>query len=90
MPYKTSKYTAQQNSEFAMRCLEVLDSNPNAMSIAEIQMSDIALRNVTSQKLSRVLSHLIEMGMAQKAKDKSSGHMVYKSTAVMKDQGYEV
>ena len=26
----------------------------------------------------------------QKAKDKSSGHMVYKSTAVMKDQGYEV
>lgn len=90
MPYKTSKYTAQQNSEFVMRCLEVLDNSPNAMSIAEIQMSDIALRNVTSQKLSRVLSHLIEMGMARKAKDKASGHMVYKSTAVMKDQGYEV
>ena len=73
-----------------VRCIDVLENSPEAMSIAEIQMSDIALRNVTSQKLSRVLSHLIEMGMAQKAKDKSSGHMVYKSTAVMKDQGYEV
>ena len=90
MPYKTSKYTAQQNSEFAMRCLEVLDSNPNAMSIADIQKSDMVLHDVTSQKLSRILNHLVEFGVIKKTKDRASGHMVYKSIKVMEEQGYEV
>ena len=90
MPYKTSKYSKQQNSEFTMRCIEVLENNPEAMSIAQIQASDLVLHNITSQKLSRVLNNLVEFGIIKKTKDKASGHMVYKSTTVMAEQGYEV
>lgn len=90
MPYKTSKYSTQQNSEFTVRCLEVLENSPEAMSIAQIQASDMILKNTTSQKLSRILNHLVEFGVIKKSKDKVSGHMVYKSIKVMAEQGYEV
>lgn len=90
MPYKTSKYTAQQNSEFTMRCIDVLENSPNAMSIAQIQASDMVLHDITTQKLSRILGQMVEMGFIKKAKDKASGHMVYKSVSVMREQGYEV
>lgn len=90
MPYKTSKYSTQQNSEFTVRCLEVLENSPEAMSIAQIQASDMVLKNTTSQKLSRILNHLVEFGVIKKSKDKVSGHMVYKSIKVMAEQGYEV
>lgn len=36
MPYKASKYSAQQNSEFTVRCIDVLENSPEAMSIADI------------------------------------------------------
>lgn len=90
MPYRTSKYSAQQNSEFTVRCIEVLENSPEAMSIAQIQASDIVLHDVTSQKLSRILNNMVEFGLIKKCKDRASGHMVYKSTKVMAEQGYKV
>ena len=90
MPYKTSKYSAQKNSEFTVRCIDVLENSPEAMSIADIQKSDMVLHDVTSQKLSRILNHLVEFGVIKKTKDRASGHMVYKSIKVMEEQGYEV
>lgn len=90
MPYKTSKYSKQQNSEFTMRCIEVLENSPEAMSIAQIQASDLVLRDITSQKISRILNNLVEFNIIKKSKDRVSGHMVYKSTNVMAEQGYEV
>ena len=44
----------------------------------------------TPQKMARILGHLIEMGNVVKAKSKSKNRMVYKSLAVMRDQGYDV
>ena len=90
MPYKTSKYTTTQNGEFTTRCIDVLENSPEAMSIADIQKSDMVLHDVTSQKLSRILNHLVEFGVIKKTKDRASGHMVYKSIKVMAEQGYEV
>ena len=90
MAYKTSKYSAQQNSELTVRCIDVLENSPEAMSIADIQKSDMVLHDVTSQKLSRILNHLVEFGVIKKTKDRASGHMVYKSIKVMEEQGYEV
>lgn len=50
----------------------------------------MVLHDVTSQKLSRILNHLVEFGVIKKTKDRASGHMVYKSIKVMAEQGYEV
>ena len=90
MPYKISIYSTQQNSEFTVRSIDVLENSPEAMSIADIQKSDMVLHDVTSQKLSRILNHLVEFGVIKKTKDRASGHMVYKSIKVMEEQGYEV
>lgn len=90
MPYKTSKYTTTQNSEFTTRCIDVLENSPEALTIDQIKQQDIVLNNLTTQKISRILSHMAEMGFVKKCKDRVSGRMIYKSTSVMIAQGYEV
>lgn len=90
MPYKTSKYTTTQNSEFTTRCIDVLENSPEALTIDQIKQRDMVLNNLTTQKISRILSHMAEMGFVKKCKDRVSGHMIYKSTSVMMAQGYEV
>lgn len=90
MPYKTSKYTTTQNSEFTTRCIDVLENSPEALTIDQIKQRDMVLNNLTTQKISRILSHMAEMGFVKKCKDRVSGRMIYKSTSVMIAQGYEV
>lgn len=90
MPYKTSKYTTTQNSEFTTRCIDVLENSPEALTIDQIKQRDMVLNNLTTQKISRILSHMAEMGFVKKCKDRVSGRMIYKSTSVMMAQGYEV
>ncbi len=85
------KYTAEQEGMFKIRVLDILNNSENSLTIDEIKMQDpINLSGVTSQKLSRVLGSLIDMGLAKKGKSKSTNRMVYKAVSKMLEQGYEV
>lgn len=88
--YKTSKYSASINQELEFRVLDLLVNSENAMSIQDMQRSDIILAHHTSQKLARVLGKLIDMGFIRKEKSKSTNRMMYKSVSVMIAQGYEI
>lgn len=86
---KTHKFSAAKESEFRVRALDVLNSSDNAMTIEQIQNNDMVLRALSSQKMSRVLGYLVEMGFVRKAKSKTLGRMVYKTVSKMREQGYE-
>ena len=73
-----------------MRILSILNESEEAMTIDEIKSQDMILQPLTSQKMARLISNLIEMGFARKGKSKSLGRMVYKAVAVMIRQGYDV
>lgn len=85
----SSKYSQEQNSEFAVRAMTVLNENEEALTIDQIRNSDLMLLNVTPQKMAKVLNEMVESGFVQKTKNKS-GKMIYKSVAAMVSQGYEV
>ena len=91
MPGRVRKYTPTQEGEFKIRVLDILNNSETSLTIDEIKAQDpIVLGPVTSQKLSRVLGSLIEMGLAKKSKSKSMNRMVYKAVSKMIEQGYEV
>ena len=83
---KTSKYNKQQTMEMEGEVIYILSHCPNAMTIDEIQAASFTLGNVTSQKIARILGHLIETGLVAKAKSKSKNKMVYKSLATLVEE----
>ena len=83
---KTSKYNKQQTMEMEGEVIYILSHCPNAMTIDEIQTTSFTLGNVTSQKIARILGHLIETGLVAKAKSKSKNKMVYKSLATFVEE----
>lgn len=83
---KTPKYNKQQTMEMEGEVIYILSHCPNAMTIDEIQAASFTLGNVTSQKIARILGHLIETGLATKAKSKSKNKMVYKSLAAFVEE----
>ena len=89
MPGHVSRYNDKLNHQITFDTIEVLDASPIAMSISDICAARISLHGITSQKMARVLNELIEKGFVKKAKSKS-GRMMYKSTAVMESQGYDI
>lgn len=76
--YNKPKYTAAQSQEIKMRALEVLVNSTIAMTIDEIQKTDLCLTNTTSQKIARELGDLAEFGLIEKIKNKA-GRMTYMS-----------
>lgn len=86
----TRELSTEKEGELRMRTLGVLADSPEALTIDEIKSRDFVLQPYTTQKMSRVLAHLIEMGLVRKGRSKSLGRMVYKSVAVMVEQGYDV
>lgn len=92
MPGRVSKtkYSTVQEGEFRFRVLDILNNSDEALTIDEIKSQDMILQPLTSQKLSRVLGHLIEMGLVKKAKSKKMNRMVYKAVTKMIEQGYDV
>ena len=89
MRKSSAKYTKAQTAEWEGEILFVLASAQEAMNIDQIKASSVVLANVTNQKMARCLSTLIDMNFVRKAKTRE-GRMVYKSLAVMKEQGYDV
>lgn len=85
---RTSKFTKDQNALLQGEVMIILAESEEALTIEQIQQRSITLTGLSTQKIARLLSHLIEMGNVVKAKSKSQGRMVYKSLAVMKEQGY--
>lgn len=73
-----------------MRILSILNESEEAMTIDQIKSQDMILQPLTSQKMARLISNLIEMGLVRKDRSKSLGRMVYKAVAVMVRQGYDV
>lgn len=74
----SAKFSLQQNVDFGMRVFAVLAETKSSMNISQIQKEDFVLMNLSQQKMTRVLSELIEMGIIIKEKDKFSGRMTYK------------
>lgn len=90
MPGATRKYSAKDTAIWRGELLLKLSHSPEAMSIPQLQAGSFYLNGVTSQKLARILNECVDMGLVRKAKSKSSGLMMYKSVAVMREQGYDV
>ncbi len=93
MPGRTTarKYTPAQEGAFRVEIIDILSCSEDAMTIEEIQLqSPMVLGGATSQKLSRVLSNLIEMGLVRKTRSKQKNRMVYKAVSKMIEQGYSV
>lgn len=83
----TKLYTAKQNADLEFYTLDVLSECPgHFLSIDEIKQGNaFDLGGVSSQKMSRVLSNLIMMGVVRKKKD--GLHMKY-ATRIIKE-GFE-
>ena len=73
-----------------MRLIDVLASSPEALSMKQMKAEDMFLSNLTTQKMSRELNHLVEMGLVRKAQSKKDKCMVYKAVSVMLAQGYDI
>lgn len=82
MPGKKSKFSAETNGQIKIELFGVLAEageydNP---TIEWIQNHSIYLRGFTTQKLSRSLGEMVEMGFVRKGKMRS-GRMVYRLVA---------
>ena len=67
----------------------VLSDAQAAMTCDQIRQSDLELVGVTPQKMTRILSGLVERGLVVKTKGKD-GRMRYKSVGVIIEQGYNL
>lgn len=76
MAWSKSKYSAEFNQEMNVRVFSVLADAQTALTNDEIKARDISLGQVTSQKISRILSELCDRGLVVRGKA-SNGHMTY-------------
>lgn len=88
MGYHKSAYSKGQTENWQGRIAIVLTEAQEALSIPQIQERDITLQGISSQKMAKMLGSLIEYNLVAKSKSKN-GRMVYKSLAVMAEQGYD-
>ena len=87
---RTRTMSVEREQELKCKIMAILDRSTEALTIEQIQSRDIGLQGLTSQKISRLLGGLAEMGCVRKARSNALGRMVYKSVAVMSVQGYEI
>lgn len=85
----TPKWNKQQTALMEGEVMDILSHTHEALTIDQIEQRSFTLNGVSNQKMARILSHLIEMGMVVKAKSRSQNKMVYKSLAVFEEEGYE-
>lgn len=89
--FKSPKYSKIQTQELIMRALGVLQDAGHALTIEEICQGDLALTNQTPQKMSRVLSTLVEHNLVRKTKSKArNNRMIYVATSALEAQGYDI
>lgn len=86
MPGTRPKYNKQQTAIMEGEILYIISHSPEAITIDEIRAQSFTLADVSTQKIARILTKLIEMGMVIKAKSKSKNKMVYKSLATLVEE----
>lgn len=87
---RTRKLSAEKEGELKLRVLDILNNTEDSLTLDDIKASDITLAGLTTQKLSRVIGSLVELGLVRKARSKALNRMVYKTVSKMIEQGYEV
>ena len=89
MPGRTSIYTPRLNAEIKTNLMMTLEqaTEVDIPTTDWLKANNIILANISSQKLSRSLNELWEMGLVKKGKNKA-GRMVYRLTAKMEKEGY--
>lgn len=85
---QTSKYSKDFTNEMTGRIAIVLAESQQALNITQIQQLDICLNGITSQKMARMINHLVDMGLVAKAKGRD-GRMVYKCLATLEEEGVD-
>ena len=85
---KVSKYSKEFTDEMTGRIAVVLAEEQTALNIQEIQQRDLTLIGITSQKMARMIGHLVDVGLVAKAKGKD-GRMVYKCLAMLEAEGVD-
>lgn len=85
---QTSKYSKEFTNEMTGRIAVVLAEAQEGMTIQQIQCHDPNLVGITSQKMARMINHLVEVGLVAKAKGKD-GRMVYKCLATLEAEGID-
>jgi hypothetical protein len=90
MPGRKSKYSTEVNGQIKVELFSTLAEageydNP---TIEWIQNHSIYLKNFTTQKLSRSLNEMVEMGFVRKGK-LHSGRMVYRLVGEISPIGQE-
>lgn len=83
---QTSKYSKEFTNEMTGRIAVILAEAQEAMNIQQIQNQDLNLVGITSQKMARMINHLVDMGLVAKTKGKD-GRMVYKCLATLEEEG---
>lgn len=86
MPGTRPKYNKQQTAIMEGEILYIISHSLEAITIDEIRAQSFTLADVSTQKIARILTKLIEMGMVIKAKSKSKNKMVYKSLATFVEE----
>lgn len=85
---QTSKYSKEFTNEMTGRIAIVLAEGQEGMTIQQIQCHDPNLVGITSQKMARMINHLVDVGLVAKAKGKD-GRMVYKCLATLEEEGVD-
>ena len=85
LPGQTSKYSKAFTDEMTGRIAVILADAPRALRIDEFAGYDMNLAGISSQKMARMLNHLVEMGVAIKRKDKD-GKMRYRAVALLEEK----
>lgn len=83
---RTSKYSEKFTSEMTGRIAIVLAESGEALNITQIQELDMMLTGITSQKMARMLNHLVDVGLVAKAKGRD-GRMRYKCLGAIEAEG---
>ena len=76
-----------RNQMLEFETLAVLSESPIALTISEICERSFTLTGQTTQKMARILSNLVNMGLVRKTMSKGRKRMVYMSVAKMEELG---
>lgn len=88
MPGRKSGATAAQNQMYEFETLSVLSESPVALTIPEICAKSMTISGLTPQKMARILSNLVNMGLVRKSMSKAKGNrMVYIAVSQLEEQG---
>lgn len=87
MPGRKTGTSKAQNQMYEFETLSVLSESPNALTISDICARSMTLTGLTPQKMARILSQLVNMGLVRKTQSKSKGRMVYIAQSQLEEQG---